>query len=114
MKRGVPEESTKFARGINWISFPTAGLVTDRALRIAENQAVEVEPLSLAESFIREEKERLVPDQRAAKIPAELVALEWRRLGRSEVEEVAGVEDVVAQKLEQLAVKFSCRSASPR
>jgi hypothetical protein len=42
----------------------------------------------------------------AADVEAELVTLERRRIRRSEVEEVARVERVVAQELEDLAVKL--------
>src|SRR5262249_52530410 len=51
------------------------------ALRVAQDQTIQVKLLSLAETFIRAEKECLVLEQRPPEIPAELIALEWRWVG---------------------------------
>jgi hypothetical protein len=53
----------------------------------------------LTQSFKGQKKECPVLDDRAAAVETELVALEWRRLRRS-LEEIAGVERVVAKELE--------------
>src|SRR5262245_30880390 len=60
----------------------------------------------MAHSLIREKEKSPVPDDRTAKTAAEQIALERRRRTGSKVEEVAGVERIVAQKLEQFAVEF--------
>src|SRR5262245_47366622 len=77
-----------------------------------KDETIERESLAVAQAFVREEKESLVLDDRAANMTAELVAFEGRRLTRGKVEEVAGVERVVAQKLEHLAVEFAGAGAS--
>ena len=61
MKRGVPVESVKFGRGISSTSFAITASLADLALRIAEDQAVEIDCLRLAQSFVRDEEERLAP-----------------------------------------------------
>ena len=97
MKRGVPDESTKFARGISSISFDTTGLVTTTALCIAEDQTVEIKPLPLAQPLIREVKEGPILYDRSTETPAKLITLKGRRLTGGEVEEVAGIERVVPE-----------------
>src|SRR5215207_6457056 len=77
------------------------------------------EPMKpLAQALVGEEEERLVlreveaaaalaeaqQGDGAAEVAAELVALEGRRVRQRRAEEVARVERVVAQELEQLAV----------
>src|SRR5205085_2320974 len=96
------------------------GIRDRRPLRVAEDQAVEVEALALPKALVGEEEEGSVlagvdggaaraearQVERAADVAAELVALEGRRVVQREVEEVARIERVVAQELEQLAVEF--------
>src|SRR5262245_4753405 len=60
----------------------------------------------MAQSLVREQKERSALDQRAAKIAANQVALEGRRMARREIEEVAGIQRVVAHKVEHLTMEF--------
>src|SRR5919197_335775 len=90
-----------------------------RALGVTEDAAVHGQPLPLADGLKAEEKESLVlaavadggaafPEvrqvDRAPDVSAILIPLERRSL--RPVEEVAGVERVVAQELKQLAVKL--------
>jgi len=60
---------------------------------------------ALPESFEAAEDERLVPAKRASRGAAKLVAPEGRRTYRM-VEEVAGIESAVSDKLEERAVKL--------
>ena len=76
----MPDESTKFARGISSINFAITGSVADARSRVAEDEAVQVEPLPMAQPLVREEEESLVLDDRAAQIAAKQIALEGRRL----------------------------------
>ena len=76
-----------------------------RALIVAQDTAVDVDPLALPRSLVGAEKESAVPDERSAQIAAELIAAE-QRLGRGRlVEGVPRVEPRVSEKLEQLAVE---------
>src|SRR5215510_7770133 len=77
-----------------------------RALRIAQDQAVEREPLAMAQPLVREKEEGPVLDEWAAEMAAEQVALKGRRPTGVKFEEVASVERVIAQELEHLAVEF--------
>jgi len=77
------------------------------ALPVAEDQAVEINLLRLAEPFVWKEEERLVPDDGASQVAAELIALERRRLSGSNSKEVAGIQSIVAQELEQFAVELA-------
>ena len=77
--------------------------VGDRGtFRLAQDEAVDVEPLSLSQALITDEEKRPVSDQRPPEAAAELVALEGGRIRRGEGEEVACIQGVVAQELEQL------------
>jgi hypothetical protein len=48
-----------------------------------------------------------VPDDGASQVAAELIALERRRLSGSNSKEVAGIQSIVAQELEQFAVELA-------
>src|SRR5262245_403325 len=75
-------------------------------LGVAEDQAVQVESLSMAHALIRNKEKSLLLYDGAAETGAELVAVERWRLTRSEIEEVARVERIVAEELEQLTVEL--------
>jgi hypothetical protein len=80
------------------------GVGDPSALGVAQDAAVEVEALALAQALVAQEEEGLVLEDRAAEVHAELVAVERRlRLARG-VEVVARVERLVAVELERLAV----------
>src|SRR5262245_12400231 len=66
----------------------------------------------MPQSFVGDEEKGLVPDDRAAKIAAKKIALEWRRMTRRELEEVAGIQRVIAEEFEQLAMKSVGTGAS--
>jgi len=53
-----------------------------------------------------------VPDDGASQVAAELIALERRRLSGSNSKEVAGIQSIVAQELEQFAVELAATRAS--
>src|SRR6185369_823830 len=81
--------------------------ICDRGpLSVAQDHAVEVLSLALAQTLISKEKEQLFLNDRAAQVSPKLVALEWRGLVRGEFEEVAGVERVVAKEFERFTVKL--------
>src|SRR5687768_15294973 len=76
-----------------------------RALSVAEHEAVDVESLSLTQSFIHREEAATATQQRTTQRPTKFVALERMRGGRREFEEVPGIECVVAEELVDLAAE---------
>jgi hypothetical protein len=62
--------------------------------------------LTLPQTFIGGKKERFVFDDGTAHLSAELVALERRRPARGKSKKVSRVEDVIPQKLKDLAMIF--------
>ena len=76
------------------------------ALLVAEDEAVDVDALTMPDAFIGREKVRLSTKNRTANRPAKLVALERVGLAGRELEEVPRVERVVSQELECVAVKL--------
>src|SRR5438093_3880153 len=81
-------------------------------LRLAEDQAVEVDLLGLAHSFLIEEEERLALDDGSANVCAELVAFERQRVAGRQAERIPGVQLVVTQELKHLTVE--CAAARTR
>src|SRR5216683_8023936 len=77
------------------------------SLILARDRAGDRQALVLAEPLISEEKENFVLEDRAAKIGAEIIALErGLRTPSNGVEKIPRVQIVVAEKLEQFAVVF--------
>ena len=85
-----------------------------RTLGVAQDAAVDVDPLALPESFVGHEEERAVLHDRSAERGAELVALERRLARRRDVERVARVETLVAVELERLARESCCCPSASR
>ena len=76
------------------------------ALRVAQHDAVQVHALTLSEPFVGGEVERPPALDRAADRSAELVPPERMRIRRREFEEVARIERIVAEELEDVAVNL--------
>ena len=57
-------------------------------------------------SFVIDEDQRLAPNDGTSQVGTELVAFKRRRLARSQVEKVAGIQCVVTQEFEQFTVEL--------
>src|SRR3954465_10294187 len=77
------------------------------ALGVTEDEAVQIHILREAKAFVRRKEKRLTASDRAAQIRSELIAFEGRRLAGSKGEEIARIERVVTQELEEFAVKLA-------
>ena len=101
-RRAVGIEEVR--RGINGISCRTTGSVAAARCASLEHDAVQVHALTLSEPFVGGEVERPPALDRAAHRSAELVAPERMRIRRRELEEVARIERIVPEELEDVAV----------
>src|SRR4051812_8412288 len=115
---GRPTDQTRRSRGIAEIragdqagEFRSRGISDGRAIRIAEDDTVQTEVLRQTEALIREEEERLASDDGPSEGSPELIAFERRRLMRREVEEVTGVQRVIAHELKEFAVELAASRA---
>ena len=81
-------------------------IVNRSTLRVAQHYAVKVQSLSLAQTFVRKEKEELLFNNRPTNVAAKLITNELCWFGRPELEKVTGIQRTVAEKLEQLSMKL--------
>ncbi len=72
------------------------------AFRVAQDETVQIEMLSLPDALVGGEEERAVANQRSADGAAELMPAEGLGLVRQEIEEISRVECIVPEELEQL------------
>jgi len=86
----------EFARGISSIRCAITPLGSGSALPVAEDQAVEINLLRLAQAFVGEKEERLAPDDGPSQVTAKLIAFERLGLGGIKGKEVAGIEGIVS------------------
>ena len=105
--------------------FPNDVVGDGGALGVAQDQAIQVDALSLAQYFVVKEKEGAIlaaSDDRAAfsesrqvdwaaDCAAELIALEGRRPRRGEVKKVTRIKRIVPEEFIQLAMELLCAGA---
>ena len=84
---------------------PNGGIGDRRPLRVAQHEAVHVEPLPLSKALVGREEKRAAAKDGTAERASELVALERVRVWRRELEEVPRVERVVPEELVRLAAE---------
>ena len=71
------------AVGMSASRFRETGSVTAARCVVAQDAAIDVDPLALPKAFVGAEEERPVPHDRSAQVGAELIAAEQRlRRGR--------------------------------
>ena len=131
-RSGSRSNEARRAGGIEGVSpwnqfdeFPDDGVCDGRALGVAQDKAIQVNALSLAQNFVIKEKEGAIlaaSEDRAAfsearqvdwaaDCAAELIALEGRRPRRGEVKKVTRIERIVPEEFIQLAVELLCAGA---